>query len=170
MTDDTLDAILAARCGAVGDVVNVDERQVKLVIFTLDGQWFALAGDRVREILADMPVFYLPGCPPMMEGVINVRGEIESVLIFRVLLGLPPADSHENSRILRCQGTSMQSGIRVDRVEEVMDVAHSLILPPPHTIPDHLKSLVLGVVQLKGHLVSVLDLDPVLALFQKTAP
>jgi purine-binding chemotaxis protein CheW len=155
----SLEQILSVRPGSGGDVVDVDEPMVKLVIVSLGDQWFAFHGERIKEILAECGAFFLPGCPPSLEGVINVRGDIESVIRLRPLLGLaePPADG--SSRILLAQAAAMRSGIRVDRVEEVLDVAESAIQPPPHTIPDHLRPLVLGLIEFRGHLVQLLCLE-----------
>ena len=76
----TLDQILRQRHGARQEVVNVDERMVKLVIFALGPHWFAFHGTHIREILAQAVVHFVPGCPPSLEGVINVRGDIATVI------------------------------------------------------------------------------------------
>lgn len=165
MTGETtsLDQILALKRGETGPIVNVDEPLVKLVIFTLDGSWFAFAGEAIREVLPDSPVFYLPGCPESLEGVINVRGDIESVIDLRQVLGFLPAADKARSRILLGRAAAMHSGIRVDAVEEVMDVPQSSIQAPPHTIPDHRKAIVRGIVRFKGELVTLLDLERLFA-------
>lgn len=159
----SLDQVLEARRGETRDIVNVDEPQVKLVVLTLGGDWFAFHGDKVREVLPDSPVFHLPGCPASLEGVINVRGDIETVIDLRAVLGYPPAATAAQSRILLCQGGGMKSGVRVDAVEEVMDVPQSIVQAPPHTIPEHRRHVVLGIVAFAGHLVTLLDLDRIFA-------
>ncbi|KIM00306.1 Positive regulator of CheA protein activity (CheW) [Paramagnetospirillum magnetotacticum MS-1] len=163
VADLSLDQILEARRGETRAIVNVDEPQLKLVVFTLDGDWFAFAGDKVREVLPNSPVFYLPGCPQSLEGVINVRGDIDSVVNLRAVLGYGPMASLDHSRILLCQGGGMRSGVRVDGVEEVMDIAQSRIMAPPHTIPEHRKPIVLGIIEFAGHLVTLLDVERIFA-------
>ncbi|MDR3437365.1 chemotaxis protein CheW [Telmatospirillum sp.] len=158
----SLDQILALKRGDSGPVVNVDEPQVKLVVLTLGGDWFAFHGGKVREVLPDCPVFYLPGCPSSMEGVINVRGDIETVIGLRSVLGYPPGEE-AGSRILLCQAAGMRSGVRVDAVEEVMDVPQSAIQAPPHTIAENRKPIVLGIVTFGGRQVTLLDLDRLFA-------
>lgn len=154
----TLDDILARKRQAGDDVVNVDEPAVKLVFFSLGEQWYAFYGETIREVLADHEVYYLPGCPSSMEGVINVRGDIESVIRLRSVLGLPEVKVAASSRILLGKTSAMSSGIRVDCVEEVLDVLQSAIKSPPHTLPEHLRPLVLGVVMYRDHPVHLLDL------------
>jgi len=71
-TPTSLDDILSQRHDAQRAVVNVDEPQLKLVVFALGGQWFAFHGSSVREILAQPTVHFVPGCPSSLEGVIHV--------------------------------------------------------------------------------------------------
>lgn len=154
----TLDDILARKRQSGDDVVNVDEPAVKLVFFSLGEQWYAFYGETIREVLADHEVYYLPGCPASMEGVINVRGDIESVIRLRTVLGLPEVTVAASSRILLGCASAMRSGIRVDCVEEVIDVLQSAIQAPPHTLPEHLRPLVLGIVMYRDRPVHLLDL------------
>ena len=155
----TLDDILARKRQTGGEVVNVDEPTVKLVFFSLGEQWYAFYGESIREVLADHEVYYLPGCPSSMEGVINVRGDIESVIRLRSVLGLPEVKLAASSRILLGKTGAMSSGIRVDCVEEVLDVLYSAIQSPPHTLPEHLRPVVLGIVMYRGQAVHLLDLE-----------
>ena len=166
MSENTLDQVLTLRREANQDVVNVDEPVVKLVFFELSGQRFAFHGNRIREILADTEVFFVPGCPASLEGVINVRGDIESVIRPHDMLHLADhgrTESDAASSILLGQGGGIHSGIRVDRVIDVVDVLQSDILPPPASLPDHMRALVLGVLHLDDQAVALLDLDRMFA-------
>jgi len=135
------------------------------VVVRLGQDWFAFYGERIREVLPSLPVHFLPGCPPSLEGVINVRGDIESVLRLQDLLALPVTEDGAESRILLAQAAGMRSGIRVEHVEDVLDVAQSSILPPPHTMPEHLRRFTLGIMTLGEHLVHVLDLEQLFAAY-----
>lgn len=163
MSETTLDQVLTQRREARKEIVNVDELAVKLVIFELGDDWFAFHGDRIREILAQADVFFVPGCPSSLEGVINVRGDIESVVRLHDLLRLPEPSAKRGSSILLGRGGGMSSGIRVDAVVDVVDVPESSIQPPPSALPDHLRAYVSGVLQFQGHPVTVLDLDTIFA-------
>jgi purine-binding chemotaxis protein CheW len=160
MSEATLDQVLSQRREVNKDIVNVDEPAVKLVIFALGDDWFAFQSERIREILAQADIFFVPGCPPSLEGVINVRGDIESVIRPHEMLHLPDnSDGGRASAILLGRGGGMSSGIRVDRVVDVVDVPQSSIRPPPSTLPEHMRVLVLGVLRFQEQPVAVLDLD-----------
>lgn len=158
----TLDQALRHR-ESQQEVVDLYEPAVKLVIFELRGAWFAIHGDRIREILSQVEVFFVPGCPASLEGVINVRGDIESVIGLHELLRLPPAAASAASSILLAHGGGMTSGVRVDEVVDVVDVTQSSIHPPGATLPEHLRNIVSGVLRFKDKPVTVLDLDRIFA-------
>lgn len=163
MSEITLDQVLTQRRDASKEIVNVDVPAVKLVIFALGDQWFAFYGERIREILAQANVFFVPGCPASLEGVINVRGDIESVMRPHDMLRLSDSHIGRNAAILLGRGAGMSSGIRVDRVIDVVDVPQSSIQPPPATLPEHLRHLVLGVLRFQAQPVAVLNLDQMFA-------
>lgn len=159
----TLDQALSQRHAARRDVVNVDERTVKLVLFTLGSACYALVGTQVQEILAGAEIYPLPGCPPSLEGVINVRGDIESVIRLHDLLH-PGSQAHSAhaSTILLCHSAHLRSGLRVDRVLDVVDVPTSRITPAPATLAPHLQAIVTGMLQWQAQPVCVLDLERLL--------
>lgn len=162
MNETTLDQVLTRRREAQQDIVNVDEPAVKLVIFALGNDWFAFLGAHIGEILAHADVFFVPGCPPSLEGVINVRGDIASVIRLNEMLHLPDGNA-ANSSILLGRGGGIDSGIRVDRIVDVVDVPQSSIQPPPSTLSDHMRPLTLGVLRFQEQPVTVLDLDALFA-------
>lgn len=155
----SLEQVLMARQSIDGRIIDVDEPVVKQVIFTLGHLWLAFPGDRIREILTDCPVFSLPGCPPTLEGVINVRGDIESVLHLGQVLGVETSPPSAKSRILLVQGHSLRTGVRVDSVEDVIDVVQGSIRQPPHTLPERWRPVVQGIVEFGGHPVTILDVE-----------
>ena len=80
MSDSPLEHILSQRLGHQ-EIIDVDEPVIKLVIFSLGEQHFAFLGEAIKEVLPGTEtVFFVPGMPASVEGVINVRGDIESVI------------------------------------------------------------------------------------------
>jgi len=154
----TLDEVLTARRQSGKAIVNVDEPTVKLVVFEVAGESFAFPAGSIREILAGATVFFVPGCPVSLEGVINVRGDIESVIGLAPLLGLPAGEAGAGSMILLGHDGAMSSGIRVDRVVDVADVARTAIQPPPAVLSETMRRVALGVLSHRARPVTLLDL------------
>jgi len=89
------------------------------------------------------------------------------VIRLRSVLGLPEVTVAASSRILLGCVSAMRSGIRVDCVEEVIDVLQSAIQAPPHTLPEHLRPLVLGIVMYRDRPVQLLDLSRIFSDYRE---
>lgn len=147
------------------DIVNVDEPSLQLVIVQISDERFAFNGRAIQEILGQTTLFSIPGCPESMEGVIHLRGNIESVIHLNGMLHLPPSEVNDRSRILIAKSEAMQTGIRVDSIIDVTDTVISSIQPPPTGLPAHLEALVSGIMTYEQHPVVLLDIDKTLSLY-----
>ncbi len=165
MSEMTLEGALATRQASKDEPVVRDEQLVKLVVFALGEAWFAFYGERISEILARADVFFVPGCPASFEGVINVRGDIESVFRPHALLHVADVGVEQGASILLGHGSEMRSGIRVDRVVDVIDVPAASIQAPPSTLSETMRSLALGVLSFERRPVTVLDIDKIFAAY-----
>ncbi len=150
-------------------IVDVNEKVVKLVIFALAEHWYAFYGQSINEILPkDTLIFFVPGCPKSLTGVINVRGEIESVINISMVLKLSNKEQTTvQSIVLLAKSPAMSSGILVDKVIDVVDVPEHIIQSPPETLPDHLRCYVLDVLEFRGQAVTVLNLDKIFNDYQQ---
>lgn len=171
MSESQLEQLLAQQHTREHDIVDVDEPVIKLVIFSLAEHYFALPGAAIKEVLqGDEAVFFVPGMPSSVEGVMNVRGDIESVIRLNGLLQLPDSiekKSLHSSSILLGRGNDMHSGLRVDWLLDVVDIALSQIQPAPDALPEYLQSYVTGVLKFSGFAVAVLDIDALFSAWQK---
>jgi purine-binding chemotaxis protein CheW len=139
-------------------VVDVEEETVKVVIFSLHGDLFAFSGESVKKLLPPLAVYYVPGSPDFIPGVINVRGQIESVLNINRFLGLPDAQNAGSSRIAVAEKDGFRSGILIDFVEDVADIPIGSIKPPLGTLSPSIKEFVTGEFFYRDHLVILLDI------------
>jgi len=173
----TLDQILLQKQQQIKDnnstesqqIIDVNEKEVKLVIFSLSNEWYAFYGDRISEILPeDTTIFFVPGCPKSLTGVINVRGEIESVINISTLLKLSNNDQDSPQNIvLLAKSSKMSSGISVNKVIDVVDVPQRIIQAPPETLPAHLRAYVLDILEFRGQAVTVLNLEQIFSDYQQ---
>ncbi|WP_433924251.1 chemotaxis protein CheW [Vreelandella sp. 21] len=118
-------------------IIDVDEPCQQLVLFRLAEQRFALPGSAVNEILnGDQPVYFVPGLPASTEGVIHLRGNIESVVTLQALLGLPPAE--QTGMLLVVTAAGIRSAVRIDYLEDVCEIPTSALQPAPDTLSSQL--------------------------------
>lgn len=168
MPDDELTPILARERSR--EVVDVEVARVQVVVCRIGGDAFAFPGAQVAEILPLAPIYPVPGCPLAVVGVIDVRGRICSVLELGTLLGYPLAPLAPQSRhtaIVLGRATNMESGLRVERVEDVLEVAEEAILPPPANLSERLHGLVSGVFTTASGPVLMLDLARLFAAWRE---
>lgn len=165
-----LDQLLAQQHNNQQEIVDVDEPVIKLVIFSLVEHHFAVLGSSIKEVLqGNETVFFVPGMPTSVEGVINIRGDIESVITLHALLQLPASTENNTilTSILLARGQDMHSGLRVDRLLDVVDIPESQIQSPPDSLPEHLKPYVTGLFEFNGLAVAVLDIDALFSAWQQ---
>lgn len=143
-------------------IVDVDEERVKLVTFTLGGNHYAFPGADIKEILPLMKIAYVPGTPESILGIINVRGDIESVLSGCRVLGLPLSEPTSRSRIVIAESNGVRSGILVDSVEDVSDFPSSSIQPPIPTLDTSIRDYVTGEMSQSGKTTTVLSVERIL--------
>lgn len=107
----------------------------QVVTLGVDNEVFAVAVERVREILDLAPITHLPHAPPYLLGLIDVRGRGVPVIDLRLKLGLAPAEHTRNTRILvlQCEvaGRPLDVGLLADRVFEVTALDGEDGAPPP---------------------------------------
>lgn len=93
------------------------------VTFALEDSLYAVTVHRVQEILDLRPIARMPGTPPHLLGVIDLRGATVPVVDMRVLLGLPPRQDDPQTRILvvhlETSAADAVIGLRTDRVIDV---------------------------------------------------
>ena len=160
----TLDQIVEQRRLGGDLAAQVDEKVTRMVLFTVGERLFAVAGASIREILPLGGIAFVPGCPPSMLGVINVRGDIESVISLAAVLGLGQGKASRHSSIMLAMAGGMRSGLAVDAIIDVAEVPESAVQPPPATTPAALENIVTGTVMHRGAAATLIELD---RLFQE---
>jgi purine-binding chemotaxis protein CheW len=145
------------------DIVDVEEERVKVVIFLCGVKLFAFYGRDIREILPSFDISWVPCLPDYLPGLINVRGDIESVIDLRHFLGEELAD-HGKSLIAMAVRGNFHSGVMIDSIEDVVDIPISTIHPPLATLNGAARDLVIGEIQYGGETISLLDIGKLAAL------
>lgn len=144
------------------DVVDVEEERVKVVIFTSGGQRYAFYGSAITEILPACEISWVPSLPDYLPGLINVRGDIESVIDIRYFLGEERADPGK-CHIAMASWEGFHSGVLIDSIEDVVDVPVSAIEPPLPTLAGAARDLVAGEIRHEGATVALLDIGKLAA-------
>ncbi len=131
----------------------------RLCTFVVDGRSFGLAVERVQEVIRFQPMTRVPLAPPVVRGLINLRGRIVTAIDLRRQLGLEerPADALPVNVVLRADDALVS--LLVDEIGDVIEAAEDAIERPPETLDGPARELVQGVCKLPDRLLLVLDAD-----------
>ncbi len=103
--------------------------------FVLAGEEYAVDILRVKEIIEYGTLTRVPGMPPAVRGVINLRGRVVPVVDLALRFGLPPVVVTPRSCIVMVEFSGADGGIVIgvitDAVSEVLDLAAEEIQSPP---------------------------------------
>ena len=138
-----------------------DEKKVELVIFLLLEDYYAFIGSDIKEILSVGSITYVPGSPDFILGIINVRGDIESVFDIHKFLGLPDVKIVRKSRIAIADKDGVRSAILIDSVKDVIDVPANSIKPPISTLDKSIQEFVVGETTYNKKNVTVFDVGKI---------
>ncbi len=144
-----------------------DANAFKYLTFCLGNEHYGIPILRVREIIGMIPITPLPRTPEYVRGVMNLRGRIIPVIDLRTRFGLAAGEATKESCIIivdahESETEQLLTGIVVDTVHEVQDIAAESITPPPEfgaAVPlDYVRAM--G--KAKDHVVVLLDIAEVL--------
>jgi purine-binding chemotaxis protein CheW len=139
----------------------------KHLAFRLGEEEYGLDVQAVQEIIRMLPLTRVPGLPPYMRGVINLRGRILPVLELRRRMGLPEAEPGDNTCIVVVRTEKMMFGLMVDAVVDVLLVHRSAIQPVPDFGVAVDTSYLRGIARIDQRVILLVDIDRVLT---HTAP
>jgi purine-binding chemotaxis protein CheW len=145
------------------EVVDIEEERVKIVIFRCGANLFAFYGRDIREILPPCDISWVPSLPDYLPGLINVRGDIESVIDLRHFLG-EEKDTEGKCLIAMAVHGYFHSGVMIKSIEDVVDIPLSTIHPPLGTLNGAARDLVIGEIEYGGETISLLDVGKLAAL------
>jgi purine-binding chemotaxis protein CheW len=134
------------------------------LVFTAKDQEFGIQAMRIREISAMVDITVVPKSPSYIEGILNLRGRLVSVVNFRKRFGFEPKDADEDTRIIIVEQTGFPIGIMVDSVEEVIRIPDERVQKLPESaVTAGGDEYLAGVGMLDDRLIVLLNVDRLLS-------
>ena len=138
------------------------ETTKELAIFQVGEMPCGLDTSQVREIIKNTQITKVHLAPDYVKGVINLRGEIATVIDLRKKFGLSRADKDKSTEIVVVRVASENIGLMVDRVRDVIWADKQEITPPPSNIGGVTGIFFEGIFKMKHELVSILNCEELL--------
>ncbi|HEY3929131.1 MAG TPA: chemotaxis protein CheW [Candidatus Koribacter sp.] len=137
-------------------------KELHLVGFRVGRETFGVPIHLVHEIVRVPEITAVPEAPDYIEGVINLRGKIVSVIDLRKRFGEKEITSHRKNRVMVVEVDKKLVGLIVDSASEVLKVPEAEIEQPPNVFDEDDVNYVTGVGKLKGRLIILIDLTKIL--------
>lgn len=132
--------------------------------FNVAGFLFGIEVDQVQEVIRTQNMTPVPMSPAVVEGLINLRGQIVTAIDLRKRLSLPerPEGLRPMNVVVRMRDGAVS--LLVDQIGEVIDVSEDTFEAPPSTLADNVMDLIKGAYKLDGQLLLLLDTAHVVAV------
>jgi purine-binding chemotaxis protein CheW len=138
-------------------------RELHIVGFQVGRETYGVAITSLQEIVRVPEITAVPDAPVYMEGVINLRGKIVSVIDLRKRFGDKNATAGKRNRILVVEHKGRLCGLIVDSASEVLKIPASDVEPSTEVFHEGLNA-VTGLGKYQGRLIVLLDMDKLLEL------
>jgi len=139
-----------------------DDTVLQWVTFRLANETYGINVMEVQEVLRFSDIAPVPGAPTYVLGIINLRGNVVTVIDTCQRFGLPPIEITENTRVVIIETDHQVIGILVDAVAEVVYLKRSDIDSTPNVGNDDSAKFIQGVTHREGQLLILVDLNKLL--------
>ncbi|MBL0710787.1 MAG: chemotaxis protein CheW [Colwellia sp.] len=143
--------------------VDANDEVLQWVTFKLKDESYGINVMQVQEILRYNEVAPVPGAPLYVLGIINLRGNVVTVIDTRSRFGLEPCEITDDTRIIVIESEQQIIGILVDSASEVVYLKPSEIENAPNVGNEESAQFIRGVTNRDGELLILVDLDKLLS-------
>ncbi|GHF80773.1 chemotaxis protein CheW [Thalassotalea marina] len=142
--------------------IDTNDEVLQWVTFKLDSETYGINVMQVQEVLRYTEIAPVPGAPSYVLGIINLRGNVVTVIDTRSRFGLESSQVNDNTRIVIIEAEKQVIGIMVDSVAEVVYLRASEIDVAPNVGNEESAKFIQGVSNREGELLILVDLNKLL--------
>ncbi len=122
---------------------------------------------QVQEIIRALTFTRIPLAPSLIEGLVNLRGQIVTAIDMRHRLGLPARDEGKPPIHVVVHLEEGSASLLVDEIGDMMELGDEAFEAPPDTVQGIARDLISGVYKLEHRLLLVLDIGKTVHLDAK---
>jgi purine-binding chemotaxis protein CheW len=136
-----------------------EESSGKFSTFFVSDLFFGVDVLNVQEVLRFQQMTPVPQAPEVIDGLINLRGQIVTAIDMRKRLGLPPRGDGKSPMNIVVRTSDGPVSLLVDEIGDVLDMDAATYERPPENLSAAARDLIRGIYKLKGQLLLVLDAE-----------
>ena len=145
----------------------LSQTTLSILLARLDGTQVGFSASAVREIVRAVAIAPLSGAPGVIEGAINLHGRVVPVVDIRQRLALPAVALAPEQYMIALEASDRLIAIRVDDVEDVVEIARSSLESPASLSP--VLQRLHGVAALADGALVIYDVDAFLTQAEREA-
>lgn len=154
--------IIESEDGDFEEMESSKKPTVRVLKFTLGEENYCILVTQSKEVIKAPEITSIPMSPSFVKGIINLRGEIISVLDIREFFGLAEPQKVTDSRIVVTDVAGYTVGILADSLEGTDDIEEDSIQEPLATLKQELRNYTKGQIQHDDKILILLDMEKVL--------
>lgn len=135
---------------------------MQLIVFTLEGQQYALRLGAVDKVVRAVEISPLPKAPEIVQGVVNVHGRIMPVINMRRRFHLPEREIALSGQLIIAHTARRPVCLVADAIVAVSEYSEQSMAEPESILPG--MEYIEGVMKLDNGLLLIHDLDRFLSL------
>jgi len=132
--------------------------------FFLNGLFFGVEVLKVQEVIRYQEMTRVPIAPTMIQGLINLRGQIITAIDLRRRFEMPPRAQNQLPMNVVVRTDDGAVSLLVDEIGDVVEIQDDTYERLPETLTGVARELVRGVYKLKDHLLLILDTERTVSL------
>jgi purine-binding chemotaxis protein CheW len=132
------------------------------VLFQVGGTDYVLAASDVVQMESFTGATAVPGAPPHVAGLVQLRGHVLPVVDVRVRFGMQAAERSLDARILVVAHGERRVGLLVDRAREVVELAPEAFQTPPDLLSAQAAGFVRSIAHRNGRVLMLVELSKVI--------
>jgi purine-binding chemotaxis protein CheW len=137
-------------------------RDIEFSTFYVGGALCGIDILNIQEINKNFEITNVPQASDYVEGILNLRGRIVTIIDLGKKLGLEPASKAKDNRNIIVNSDDEHIGLLVDSISDVVLAKSSAIEPAPSNIGGVKGKFFEGVLKTETSLIGILDINEVL--------
>ncbi len=137
-------------------------KTVDLATFTIGGAAYGIDILKIQEINKLLDLTPVPGAPPYVQGILNLRGQIVTVIDLGLKLGLSNTHPEDQGRNIIIRSRGEYIGLLVEQISDVVEVPLDEMESPPANMNGIHGEFFHGVIKTIDRLIGILDIEKIL--------
>jgi len=139
----------------------------RYLCFSIGHEDYAIPLLAVKEVIAEPKTTPLPYSPPHFVGLMNLRGQVISIIDLRVKLGVKTQDSRDENAVIIIDMDPIYVGVTVDSVNNVLLLHEKDISPAPDMENKKVSRYLRGVARKDDRLILLVEIEQMLDVEDK---